>query len=82
MTDKAVIICLPTDRHTPSIANSTREHCMVCAAEVWASPSSKHLAENVEFLCVDCTPGVMATEKDAHIERPSQAQLDEIRRNL
>lgn len=80
MTDRAVVICTPTSR-PPSIKDCTREHCMVCATEVWVSPSTRLIVESPEFLCIDCAPGVAATQKDFTIQRPSQAQLDEIRRN-
>jgi hypothetical protein len=76
VSDDVVVICLPTDGFAPRIPGCTREYCEVCATEVWCSPESKKLA--TKFLCIDCAPGVMATEADAHIEMPSAGQIREI----
>jgi hypothetical protein len=55
---------------------------MVCAAEVWASPASKHVAENMEFLCIDLRPGRDGDREGSTPGATIAGQLDEIRRNL
>lgn len=77
MTEPTVAICNPTDGYTPRVAGSTRDHCMVCAAEVWVSPSSRLVAE--QFLCTDCAPGVIATAGNPVVMPLTPEQIAELR---
>ena len=80
--EPVTIICNPTDGYAPSVPRCTRDHCGVCAAEVWVAPSSRAIIARAgwgTFLCTDCAPGVLATEADAVIEPPQPEQLRELR---
>lgn len=79
MTDERIaVICNPTEGFAPRVANCTREYCEVCAAEVWLSPASKAIAENIMVVCLDCAPGVMQTDQNPHLMLPTPAQLREV----
>ena len=57
--DEAVVICMPTAGHAPNVPGSSRAYCIVCAEEVWMSPSSRQVAAVVTTVCIDCAPGMM-----------------------
>lgn len=80
--ERIAIVCMSTDGYAPRVAGSTRAYCSVCAAEVWVAPSSREVADAARdpmFLCVDCAPGVMATEANPIVEPISAAQRAELR---
>ena len=75
-------ICHSTS--TPAnIEGSTPGWCEICACEVWISPSSQKIIDDMQptINCVECASGLMAMEADPRIMSPTLEQIEEIRRN-
>ena len=78
--ERHAVICRPTEGYASPVAGSTREHCEICATEVWLSPASRAAGGGEPLvLCIECAPGVMATEQQVIVLQPTAEQLDELR---
>jgi hypothetical protein len=61
--DEVVVLCPPTATMQGDPApGATRDHCSICATEIWVAESSRQLAENPQLICMVCGPGVLDTQ--------------------
>jgi hypothetical protein len=79
MDERPVLICSTVESLPEPVEGSTRGHyCEVCAAELWRSPSSDELPDNVVTMCALCAIGVMETESEVQIMPVTERQRREV----
>jgi hypothetical protein len=83
MDERPVLVCSTVESLDNPIAGSTRGHyCELCAAELWRSPSSAELPDDVTTMCAECALGVMKTENEVEIVPLTPGQRRELRKHF
>ena len=78
MTDRAAILCVTID--CDHVDGARKEFCEMCGTEVWLAPSSFQWRDDgAAIFCMPCGLGVMATERDAQLIKPTKEQYAELR---
>lgn len=76
------LLCVRVDSEPNPVAGSVIVQCDGCGCDIWASQASllaitsEH--DDGELLCFDCVP----VAENLVMRSPTEAQLDEIRREL